>query len=288
MSERNVFSEGALCLLQTSSWTARRKFPKGVVKDVNPEYASAWKRLIDGTALKPIEDVRGAARDELRRLSLPFPIDAVYFVPKVLTTEAEAMLCVKEREFWTAFGEFEPVYPMLMKGAREALGEEWYDESEYPKEIRRKFGFSWRWFSFSAPERAQLFDPIVYEKARLDYQKGIAEFREVAMSHLREEFVTRCRRLADGLSDGGRLYSTSLEKFQDYLARFEALDVTRDGDLKALVERCRGMVEGRTKEDFKSNEGAAKEAAEALSRAAESAQALLSEPVKRLVRRREA
>ena len=77
VSEENeaILKQGCLVHLECSIWGMRKKIPNSQVNvEAAPEYFNAVKYLIDPQQIKPIEQIRGAARNYLSYKSLPFPV----------------------------------------------------------------------------------------------------------------------------------------------------------------------------------------------------------------------
>ena len=71
------------------SWRATRKIKPEQLSDiaVSHEWLSATKKLVDPDSLKPINKIVNTARFYLSGVSLPFPIQGMFFVPKEMISK---------------------------------------------------------------------------------------------------------------------------------------------------------------------------------------------------------
>lgn len=252
--EDNIFSKGCLVKLETSCWTGRVRIPSTVLlngshDDVDPTFVGAHKRLVDGDALKAIEQIRSEARTWLYARSLPFPIEGVCFVPTANITKIDEKLSDFERRFNDAADAFAGDFAAIREAARQKLGQ-LYDESDYPRDIRRKFDFGWRFITFAPAGESQLISPEIVEREQRKFQELMARAQADAVNALRERFAALVDHAVERLSgerEGGKpkiFRDTLVGNIREFLESFETLNIADDKALHALVERVRALTDG--------------------------------------------
>jgi len=253
----NIFNKGVLVLFKTSVWTGRVKIPPRVLtehKNVDPRFINIYKYLIDPESLRQIEKIRNTARSFLYNHSLPFPVEGVVMLPVGLIPEIEARMKEFESEFWSAVEEFAQKYEEFKRLAESALGD-LYNPAEYPNNIKSKFNFYWSYYHLSTPTgQLRAVSPELVQREQEKFKQMIDEFRETAITALRDRFISMISNLADRLSTGKKFKRSSVEHFQDFLNHFEQLNINDDHALQEAVERAKQLISGVSAEDLKDNQ----------------------------------
>lgn len=251
----SVLQRGCLIHYTCSIWGGRVKLPKSAVTvDADPEFYNATKYLVDRNYLQPLESVRGEARNYLYRKTLTFPIPGILFVPKDMGGTIDQEMVVFQSKFNELVEEFARNYETFIDQARVKLGN-LFNPTEYPKDIRMHFSFTWKLYNFDAPDQIQVFSPEIYEKAVSDYQQTIREFQETAVTTLRTTFSEMVDHIVERLSGERKTFRDSLiGNIKEFLGDFNALNITNNAELSQAVEKCQKILDGVNVDVIRNND----------------------------------
>jgi hypothetical protein len=206
------------------------------------------KKILESPTLAEIGRFDGKTRDLLYDRCHPFK-RGTYFLPVTLIEEVDQELRERRTTRECLVARFLAEYPDLCKDASRRLTKKFYNVADYPavEEVAACFGMSWQYISFGVPEALATVSPAMFAEAR---QQAAAQVREAAhdiealMRAKALELVTHLRdRLKPG-SDGkkNRLHETAVTNLAEFLAYFDHKNVTRDGDLKGIVDDLRAKL----------------------------------------------
>lgn len=136
-----------LAALNISQWSAR-KHDRNVSNEVDEKHGAKDggrynKLLVDKAALEPPNQIAGAARQHLYKVTLPWGDNGERLLPAALFMEFSQEMQQFRLEFEKRVRYFIAEYPVLKSNARARLGS-LYDPNDYPgeDEIASKFGFA--------------------------------------------------------------------------------------------------------------------------------------------------
>jgi hypothetical protein len=257
--EENIFKKACLVQISTPVWQGSLQLPPEAMERLGD---SAWlkgrKHLIDPETLAPVRSMAKRARAKIEKYTLSFPINGLILVPKDRITDVEDSLRESEVEFWEAVEKFVDQYFEARYQAELNLGE-YYNDADYPVEIRAKFGFVWRFLALDTPGKGSILTPEMYERERERFLEMMEETRQNAVLLLRAEYAKFVGHLIERLepdADGSKkmMKSSSLERFQEFLDLFKDRNLFEDNELEALVAKTRGLVNGVDVEMLKSSD----------------------------------
>lgn len=280
----NVFNDGTLVQLKVSVWGIKKKLPSSDLNiQADPEYIRAVKFLVDKEQLKPVEQARGFARSYLRDYSLPFPVTGVCFIPKRMISQVDERLKKYRDEFEGGTREFIANYQASKEIAKNRL-KNLFNESDYPANIDRYFSFEWQFFTMAGPDRASIIDPEIYAREQARFTQMIGEFRENAVTVLRERFQDMVNRIVDRLTGEKKIFKNStVENIQEFLTAFEGLNINNDEELKAQVKKVEAVLKGIDPEDLRKEDAFRAEIAGKMSEVKESLDGMMTARPKRLL-----
>ena len=238
----NVFEKGCLIQLSTSVWGGRIKLPPSFITGADPKFVTASKFLVDRDCLKPIEQLRGEARNYIYGKSLPFPVPGVLFVPRGMIGEIDKKLEEYQQEFNKQVDEFASHYSVFITQAKDKLGT-LYNPTDYPQNIKQKFGFEWRFLVIDTPGSAGLLSPELYEREQAKFIQTMDEFQDMAIQTLRSTFAEMIDRVVDRLLENKKFKDSTIENLKEFLKDFNSLNITNDVELATLVEKCSGIID---------------------------------------------
>lgn len=277
--DSSIQSRAMLVSLKISSWSGRKQ-DKAVTKKMNeiykaaPNSARANKDLIGRAGIQKLESIVGAARAEMRRMTLPWLHNGVGIISaEGFAAWAERMRELRE-EFEQVAAEFVADFPRLKEAAREensALGL-MFNESDYPSPADLAQKFRWSTQVFPMPNsddfRVALDDETAAEiKAQIDAQTESAI--ESAMATARERLFEKVSHMAKALSEyrpktgdskaSGAFHASLVENLRDLVDVLPTLNLTGDSIFAAHIDDVRDRLTQYDSETLKTDETARKE-----------------------------
>ncbi len=262
METGNIYQDGVVLILETSCWGARKKLPQDRINvSADPKFVSGTKRLVDHERyLQPIRRNQQQAADRIRdRWAVPgFPLNGASFIPKANIETVESALQKYLGRHEELVEEFLPLYPRMKEEARIELEPDGlYEDEEYPRDVRSRFGFAWKYVILEAPDagaNVMTAPMLAREKEKIGVM--IEEFRANAVAILRTEFAQVVANLAECLKSGNkrRIRQESLDSLEDWMERFERLNINNDRELTGFVETMRGLVAGTDARELRNND----------------------------------
>ena len=244
---KNVFQQAALIQLSTSCWISSKSLHQGMLGEIgNAQWLRGKKLLINPELLGSIKTSIHKARQVLTRFALPFPLTAMFLVPKESVDQVDGHLEQVKAEFWAKVEDFLAHYDSARNEARMALGE-LFNESDYPTDIRSKFRFEWRFLLLDVPNKASVLSPEVYEREKQKFHSLMKEARDMSMAALREEFADIIHHLVEKVSapEDGKpktIRSSMMNRMNEFLNSFEDKNLFHDDKLNALVIQARTVL----------------------------------------------
>ena len=259
MDYTDVFQKACLIQLSTSVWQGCCKLEERVLKRIgeNSNWLKGSKDLVNQELLGPVRKIAGQARTEIRKYSLPFPINSVYLISKEALTKVDEKLQDYNEQFRDKVQDFEVLFEMAQEEAQGYLGD-LYNEADYPMNISQKFRFEWRFLTLDIPGKSTLLPPEIYEREKEKFQSMMNETRELAISALREEFGQIVNRLTDKLNKDSVkpkvIKSSMFKKMREFLDDFGTRNIFEDDLLVELSQQARDLIEGVSPGGIKPND----------------------------------
>ena len=260
LARSTVYLEFSLHILGTT-----RKVPQnlwadiGLMDSVEDEEAEKLdkdlirvsKQLFDSPTLSEIRSFDGHTREWIRGKCLPFK-RGTHFLPISLLRPVEQELRKRRAQRQQTVDKFLGEYPELCRDAAKRLTKKFFNIADYPavEDVAACFRMTWQYIHFGVPESLAQVDPEMYETAR---RQASAQLRQAAAdieNMMRTEALTLVQKLGDALKVGEdgrkkRLHDSAFTNLAEFLSFFDHRNVTRDTELKAVVEELRTKL-GRT------------------------------------------
>lgn len=238
-------NEGTLCSIQTGFWGASAKYDKNKLgKDVPKDIVRAMQDLLDDKVLMDdIRNIQWQAKYLVKNNSLPFPIDAVFFIPKNKVVAINDRLEELMEEFEVRLDKFVRNYDKLIKRFKKNHPKE-YRPEKYPskKQIRNKFYIRWTFFSIDSPEStAGILDPNDYKRAVGKFQSMVDEMEEMALNIIGNDLIKRLDKLHKQCITGENLHGKSVTSINTFLGKWQDLwrGNVDDKKMKIIVSRLK-------------------------------------------------
>lgn len=248
---QNIFERACLLQLQTRMWQGLKTVAPAIMARLgDADWIKGRKHLVDPEHLAGVKRVVSQARALLRKQALPFPVDGLTLVPRESISGIEAGLRELQQQFHLEVERFATDYAHCRSEARQVLGE-LFSETDYPMEIRQRFGFQWRYVQLTLPGQSSVLSPELYERERRKFLELMESTRTEAMLALREEFsglvAHMAERLAPGSGSGEKprvLRASMVEKLEAFLDGFSQRNLFQDQALEELVAQARQVLRG--------------------------------------------
>lgn len=256
----NMFKEAALLQLNATCWHTDKKLPQSMLAEVgNVEFLRGRKLILPQEATAMIKQVIGKARNYLRKISLPFPINGCVLAPKKLIPEIQEKLENYQWEYNSAVEDFIYWYPQTIEEARSSLGE-LFNSCDYPtrEEIKNRFRFQWRYIVIG-PSASRVLPPSIYKEEVEKFKNLMEQARLEAIAALRREFTYLVANLVDKMSgsDEGkpkRLRDAAVENLKEFLDSFTGRNMFEDEQLAELVRQCGNIISGASANDIRTSQ----------------------------------
>ena len=259
-----ALKEGCLLKIRTTGWGNRAKLGKDEVEEISEDFTTGSKDLIDKKALKEIKACRRRAINWARINCLPWLDDGVYFIPRHKIEEGIAVLdeeMTKQRaavnELVAQYDELKDKMCQKVEDANAKNGTSIkFDESQYPSKsaLKQRFSISYQFFMVTVPEAGGILDRKQIEREQRKLNETIKEAAEVGILYVRQQFAELVVHLKDKLETGGKFKNASVANLQEFLDKFNDLNVWQDRELKALIDQTRKAINGVDPEDLRNDD----------------------------------
>lgn len=255
MSTEQQIRDKVVCLsVEIHRLGINRKADSKVLKpEADREMVRANKSILEAESFGAIMKLDAAVGNYLRLRTLPSPLrKGVYMLPIALQSEVEGRLCELAAERGTKVEAFIAEYPSLIQEAERRLAPSGlFEAGNYPtpEAAKSKFAIEWYYLDFRVPGSMEKLDKGLFEAEQQKHKNLWDEATEVARQVLR----TYLSELVDhaveklGSSETGKkkvFRDSMIPKWQEFLGTFDARNITDDTELKALVEKARGLLAG--------------------------------------------
>lgn len=145
-----------------------------------------------------------------------------------------------------------------------------FDAGDYPASPIGEWGFDWEFPNVEPPEFLKQLNPELYEAESNRIRARFSEALTAAEDAIANEFGAMIAKLAERLQPDAEgnvktFHASSVEKLQEFFARFADLTVGSNADLDALVSQAQGLLEGRTPTELRKDATVRQQIAEGLS-----------------------
>lgn len=259
--ENNIFELGVLVQVERHIFGNSKKVPKEKIEKITNKKLSKWvksnKNLIDKKALEEYVEYFNAFRNVTAAYSLPCPLRGVFFVPYENINEMSEKLDKIIEDSKSAVDRIVDKWDEYIEAAKEELSsEDLFDEKDYPRDIRSKFGLHYYLYQMTVPGKIGNVNPALMKKANQEFTSMIENMKNEGIVYLREGFlaiVNSITKIITGLDSGERtrVNSNALEKIENFFQTFKTKNIFGDNELQKLIEETREIVFGIEVEDLK-------------------------------------
>jgi hypothetical protein len=262
ITEQNIYEKGMLITLNQGNYAGRKKLSKEQMGDLPTEIVRGVHDLFDKefkSLLKEISAFDNETRHLVKRRSVPFPIDGVYFIPsrgiesiinflEGRKADRAALIQKAVDNYETAIENFAVKYPDYYNHAK----------SRYlPKHaFENRFYCKYQFLKISAPnEENSLISPELYQTEMRKFRETIEEMKREVVGTIYQELLETTARLKKQCTDGKPSQRT-LNSLNEYLVRIDEVYagfVDRE-DLVTAIQKVKAQVLGITAEELRDSD----------------------------------
>lgn len=205
------------------------------------------KRIFDSETYQLNRRIRNQVKKWLERRSVPSPLsNGTYLIPVQLIDDVKRKLDEVRVEYDASADKFVEEYPALIDVWREKLGSQFNaDDYPSPREMRRRFAMECMILNFS-PARPDEIDQSA------EIESAVNEIK-AALRYGLLELVQRLSGMLEEGKDGKkkRISSSSVDQFNEWMELLPARLVVDDEELKAVADRARKLMTGKSVDDLR-------------------------------------
>lgn len=258
MNTNNVFENAVILATETHAWGNTKKIPTESIQKIANEGLSEWirmnKGLVDKVAMEEIQCTINKFRNTCKAHSLPFPGEGIYLVPisnvEKLTEKLEDIIQDNQSAVNTLASNFES----YIDAAEIELGDN-FNREDYPKDIKRKFGMSYRFLSMAVPGELRKVSPEVFKEEETKFRNMMEETRKECILYLREGFLEAVTKITTILKEkdegeNKKLHTRTLDKIETLYNEFQTKNLFKDDALQQIMKDARGILFGIDNKDL--------------------------------------
>lgn len=292
INENNIFQYGMLIAIKSGSFQGRKKMTEEQLRNLPNEIVRGVHDLFDTDFKKLLRKANNIVHESVNRIkdaSVPFPIEAVYFLTtNKIEWAIEFLDKAKEKRddvveeilfnYENAIEVFAQKYPDYYEAAK----------SCYPsvEKLRERYYFDYQFVKISSPdEKAKGISGTQYKKEMVKFREMITEMKKEVSATIYESLLETTEKLKGQLENGKPNQNTlnSLNKFLAQIDDVYADFVDRD-DMKATIAKVRAQFLGVSASDLRSSpEEAKKRFAKEVTDLGKEIKALPDIPLKRAI-----
>lgn len=282
ITENNIYEKGILLALHMGGFAGRKKMsddqlqglPTEIVRGVQDMFGNEFKAL-----LAAIWTFDGETRSMVKRETVPFPVDGIYFISlNRLNGLVEVLEARKEERkflaqaatdsYESAIVDFAAQYPAFYEAAKHKY---------VSKDVfASKFHFDYRILKIAPPNPDDaVLSPEMYANEMAKFKQGIEEMKSEVLSTIAQTLLDATQRLTEQCSDG-KPNQRTLNNLNKFLVQIDEVysDFIDRKDIKEVIAGIRAQVLGVDAKALRENSNFKREFKDAVAKAAESIQAL--------------
>ena len=256
--DTNKLKEGVFCQLKMGRWDARTQISPDKIGKKIPEIIRLRQDTIeDRTLLKNLTKIRRSAKGILKRNSIPFPIDGLFWIPKKRIGYLDESFTAIKNEYQSNVIklcnniknielEFKAKYPSF------------YDPKNYPsqKELKQKFYFYWNFLAFAIPDKkVKVLSPELYQKEKEKFNQMVVKMEEIAVNAIGNSLLLRIEKLSNQC-ESGKINRGTIKSIDKIIKKWEDLweGHIDQAKLKDIIKTLEKQMKRVSTERLKNNE----------------------------------
>lgn len=261
----DVHSCAMLVDLRISQWTGRRKDKRvsrkvAMDNNVHESVGSYHKSLVDGSLLRPVQQITGAARAYHYQMTLPWFDAGARALSSAAYFEYKRNMNDYQEQFEVAVEHLLQSYPLAREEAKRMLGS-LFDDSEYPTidRLAEKFAFSIDLFPLPKGDDFRCALGVDEVSA---IRRGIEEQTGSMMQRAVNDVYHRIEKVLESFVDrlGGEekkiFRDTLVDNARELVNTLPALNITNDPEIDKLGKRMEKVLCRYDADVLRTNESA--------------------------------
>lgn len=269
VNERNIYEKGKLITLHAGVFKGVKKMNEDQMRGLPTEIVRGFYDIFDADFKKLIKDIESfdcIARNTLKKMSAPFPVDGFYFVmsanlEKVMDfleerkTARRELIQVAVDNYEDAINSFAEKYPEYYQLARHRYISK--------NAFKDRFYFEYQLLKLAPPdENDPLITPEMYRKEQSKFKQNIEDMKTEVLTLIKSNLLEATARLTKQCTDG-RPNQGTLDNLNRFLSRIDETfsDFIDRKDVKEMIKKVRATALGvdadalRDNDDFKTEFG---------------------------------
>jgi hypothetical protein len=251
--------EGMLCQLDIGRWGANKRLKKDKFgKDLPTEIIRGVQDLLEDKSLLDDQlSIKRSALGFLRRNSMPFPIDGIFWVPK-------HKIALLDEEFTKLKEEYEAGTNKIIRNLSKLKKDferkypDFYDESNYPSpsQLRKKYRFHWQFFQFDLPDKkAGILSPEMYKREKEKFDAMAKEMNDMTLNIIGNALLKKIERL-QAQCEGDKINAGTVSSLERFMRKWEDLwqDNVDSEKFQGIMKSLRIQMARTSADRLKSNE----------------------------------
>lgn len=267
ITAENIFEKGILINLKISAFTGRAKLsskqieekdlPSDIIRGVVDLYAGEMRRL-----LKQIEEHDNKTRNLVWAMSIPFPIDGIYFVSAKNLNILSEKLKIRQEEREVLIEEAASYIEQGIKEYAEKFPDYYKENLKKGKYLNKerfksKFKFRFNYFQISIPDEknTNFITSEIFNEEMIKFKNEIGEMKKEVVNIIHSELLTKANRLLEQ-STNTKPNQKTLNTLNDFFEKISDVysDFLDRKDLLDIIEKFKNTVSNVTADDIRTDE----------------------------------
>lgn len=291
ITDKNIFERGMLIHLKMGGYDGRMKLSDEQLKDLPKEIVRGVHDIFDANfkdMLKEIGSFDQETRWCVKRKSIPFAIDGVYFInsktiPEIIEVldkrkeERKALIDKAVDNYDMAIVNFQNMYPEYFEHAKRKYLSK--------KDFAGRFYYTYQFIKIAAPDKESSFiSPEMYKDEMTKFKSMVDEMKQEVLSTIYQTLIETTKRLKKQCTDGKpnqrtlNTLNTFLKQIDDVYSDF----IDRD-DMKKTIDKIKVQVMGIDAKDLRTSEELKKSFVKEITNIGNEIKAISDIPLKRAI-----
>lgn len=265
INEKTLFENGMLVNINLGSWQARNKLKKedleGFTEEEKKLVRGVFDLLADKSLLDDIVTFDNKIRNHIKSVTIPFPIDGIYFV---LGNKIEYLLKYieeKKIERMELVNKFVEEYENLIQDFK-ANFPKFYDRAvakgKYPskQDLINRYYFKFNFFQISIPDKKlEFISPALYKEEMSKFKDQIEMMKKEVVNIIYTELLELVNRLKNQ-STSGKPSQRTLNTLNSFMERIDETysDFLERKDMRSIIEKIRKIAGNISADDLRNDD----------------------------------
>jgi hypothetical protein len=261
ITSENLFEKGVLVAVHSGYYEGRQKLDEDQLKDLPTEIVRGVHDIFDKNFKEKIREIgrhNGETRSIIKRKSVPFPLDGVYFIMSDRIGEIVEMVEAREKEkavlvqkavemYDEAIADFKKKFPDFYERAKGR-----YISKE---EFARRFYFNYQFVKVSAPDKTSMISPAQFKAEQQKFKGMVEEMKQEVLSTIYESLLSATSRLKKQCEDD-RFNEATLKSLNKFIDKIDEVysEFVDSKSMREAIKKIKANILGITAEELRSKE----------------------------------